>query len=60
MVNYQMLKLKKLLDLEIRHRSFVDEGIIRLLDALPDRAHPMATMELQLWHFQHTIKTTYT
>ena len=34
----------KNLDLEIRHRSFVDEGIIRLFDALPDRAHPMATM----------------
>jgi len=31
-------------DLEIRHRSFLDEGIIRLFDALPDGAHPMATM----------------
>ena len=37
-------KVSKALDLEIRHRSFVDEGIIRLFDALPDRAHPMATM----------------
>ncbi|RXJ65720.1 citrate (Si)-synthase [Halarcobacter ebronensis] len=31
-------------DLEIRHRSFLDEGILRLFDALPDHAHPMATM----------------
>ncbi|RXJ76835.1 citrate (Si)-synthase [Arcobacter sp. F155] len=31
-------------DLEIRHRSFLNEGIIRLFDALPDGAHPMATM----------------
>jgi citrate synthase len=31
-------------DLELRHRSFLDEGIIRLFDALPDGAHPMATM----------------
>lgn len=34
----------KNLDLEIRHRSFLDEGLIRIFDALPDRAHPMATM----------------
>jgi citrate synthase len=34
----------KNLDLEIRHRSFLNEGIIRLFDALPDGAHPMATM----------------
>jgi citrate synthase len=34
----------KAFDLEIRHRSFLDEGILRLFDALPDRAHPMATM----------------
>ncbi len=34
----------KAFDLEIRHRSFLDEGIIRLFDALPDGAHPMATM----------------
>ena len=31
-------------DLEIRHRSYLNEGIIRLFDALPDGAHPMATM----------------
>ncbi|MFY9074234.1 citrate (Si)-synthase [Malaciobacter mytili] len=34
----------KAFDLEIRHRSFLNEGIIRLFDALPDGAHPMATM----------------
>ena len=31
-------------DLEIRHRSFLNEGVIRLFDSLPDGAHPMATM----------------
>ena len=31
-------------DLEIRHRSFLNEGLIRIFDALPDGAHPMATM----------------
>ena len=31
-------------DLEIRHRSFVHEGLIRLFDAFPDHAHPMATL----------------
>ena len=41
---YCKTRKTKNLDLEIRHRSFVDEGIIRLFDALPDRAHPMATM----------------
>ncbi|MGA1933703.1 citrate synthase [Arcobacter sp. YIC-464] len=34
----------KAFDLEIRHRSYLNEGIIRLFDALPDGAHPMATM----------------
>ena len=42
---FQLLnKLQKNFDLEIRHRSFLNEGIIRLFDALPDGAHPMATM----------------
>ncbi len=31
-------------DLEIRHRSFVHEGLIRIFDAFPDHAHPMATL----------------
>lgn len=34
----------KKFDLEIRHRSFLNEGVIKLFDALPDGAHPMATM----------------
>ena len=31
-------------DLEIRHRSFLHEGLIRIFDAFPDHAHPMATL----------------
>ncbi len=31
-------------DLEIRHRSFLNEGLIKIFDALPEGAHPMATM----------------
>jgi len=31
-------------DLEVRHRAFLNEGVIRLFDALPDGAHPMATI----------------
>lgn len=31
-------------DLEIRHRSFLHEAIIRIFDSFPDGAHPMATL----------------
>lgn len=31
-------------DLEIKHRCFLNEGMIRLFGAFPDGAHPMATM----------------
>jgi len=31
-------------DLEIRHRSFLNEGLIKLFDAFPNHAHPMATL----------------
>jgi citrate synthase len=34
----------KAFDLEIRHRSFINEGLIRIFDAFPDGAHPMATL----------------
>jgi citrate synthase len=34
----------KSFDLEIRHRSFINEGLIRIFDAFPDGAHPMATL----------------
>jgi len=34
----------KSFDLEIRHRSFLNEGILRIFDAFPDHAHPMATL----------------
>lgn len=31
-------------DLEIRHRAFLHRGMIKLFDAFPDNAHPMATL----------------
>ncbi|MFA7083590.1 MAG: citrate synthase [Arcobacteraceae bacterium] len=31
-------------DLEIRHRSFINEGLMRIFEAFPDGAHPMATL----------------
>ena len=31
-------------DLEIRHRSFLNEGILKIFDAFPNHAHPMATL----------------
>ncbi len=31
-------------DLELRHRSYIPEGLIRIFDAFPDGAHPMATL----------------
>ena len=31
-------------DLEIRHRSFLHEGLRNLFNAFPDNAHPMATL----------------
>ena len=44
-------------DLEIRHRSFLNEGIIRLFDALPDGAHPMATMGAAAMAYRNSIGT---
>jgi citrate synthase len=31
-------------DLEIRHRSFLNEGLMKIFDAFPENAHPMATL----------------
>ena len=31
-------------DLEIRHRSFLNEGLLKIFDAFPNHAHPMATI----------------
>jgi len=31
-------------DLEVRHRAFLHEGLRHLFNALPDNAHPMATL----------------
>jgi citrate synthase len=45
-------------DLELRHRSFINEGLKNLYKAFPDNAHPMATMSsavsaLSAFYFDH-------
>jgi len=45
-------------DLEIRHRSFIHEGLRKIFDAFPSDAHPMATLSsatsaLSSFHFDH-------
>jgi citrate synthase len=45
-------------DLELRHRSFINEGLRNLYEAFPDNAHPMATMSsavsaLSAFYFDH-------
>ena len=44
MEDYQQKMSFKKFDLEIDIDLLLMKGIIRLFDALPDRAHPMATM----------------
>lgn len=50
-------------DMELRKRSFVHEGLKRLFDAFPDKAHPMAMMAsavsaLSTFYFEHLNVTT--
>ncbi|MDO9056806.1 MAG: citrate synthase [Sulfuricurvum sp.] len=50
-------------DIELRKRSFVHEGLKRLFDAFPDKAHPMAMMSsavsaLSTFYFEHLNVTT--
>ena len=45
-------------DIELRKRSFIHEGLKRLFDAFPDKAHPMAMMAsavsaLSTFYFEH-------
>jgi citrate synthase len=45
-------------DLELRHRSFLHEGLIKLFSAFPTGSHPMATLSaataaLSTFHFNH-------
>lgn len=45
-------------DLELRHRSFIDEDLKRLINAFPDNAHPMSILSssvaaLASFHFEH-------
>lgn len=50
-------------DVELRKRSFIHEGLKRLFDAFPDKAHPMAMMAsavsaLSTFYFEHlNVKT---
>lgn len=48
----------KELDLELRHRSFLHEGLQNIFNAFPDNAHPMATLSagvtsLASFYFDH-------
>ncbi len=50
-------------DNELRKRSFVHEGLKRLFDAFPDKAHPMAMMSsavsaLSTFYFEHLNVTS--
>lgn len=45
-------------DLELRHRSFLNEGLKNLFSAFPDNAHPMSSLSaavtaLASFHFEH-------
>ncbi len=45
-------------DLELRKRSFIHEGLVKLFNAFPDNAHPMSTMAsaiaaLSSFYFEH-------
>jgi citrate synthase len=45
-------------DLELRHRSFLKDGLTNLFNAFPDNAHPMATLSsatsaLSAFYFDH-------
>lgn len=45
-------------DLELRHRSFLHEGLINIFSAFPDNAHPMANLSsavaaLSTFYFNH-------
>lgn len=50
-------------DIELRKRSFIHEGLKRLFDAFPDKAHPMAMMSsavsaLSTFYFEHLNVTS--
>ncbi|MDD4856078.1 MAG: citrate synthase [Sulfuricurvum sp.] len=50
-------------DIELRKRSFIHEGLKRLFDAFPDKAHPMAMMSsavsaLSTFYFEHLNVST--
>ncbi|WP_456429294.1 citrate synthase [Nitratifractor sp.] len=46
------------LDLEIRHRSFLPEGLVKLFETMPDNAHPMSSLSagvtaLSAFYYEH-------
>ncbi len=46
------------LDLELRHRAFLPEGLVRLSQTIPDDAHPMSVMSagvtaLSAFYYEH-------
>jgi len=46
------------LDLELRHRAFLPEGMIKLYDSFPDSAHPMSVLSaavtsLAAFYYEH-------
>ncbi|WP_292661080.1 citrate synthase [Nitratifractor sp.] len=46
------------LDLEIRHRSFLPESLVKLFETMPDNAHPMSSLSagvtaLSAFYYEH-------
>jgi len=46
------------LDLELRHRSFLPEGLVKLFETMPDNAHPMSSLSagatgLSTFYYEH-------
>jgi citrate synthase len=46
------------LDLELRHRSFLPEGLVKLFEMMPDNAHPMSSLSagvtgLSAFYYEH-------
>lgn len=60
LLNKELPNKKQLLefDLELRHRSFIDENLLRLINSFPDAAHPMSILAsgvsaLSSFYYEH-------
>lgn len=60
LLNKELPNKKQLLefDLELRHRSFIDENLLRLINPFPDAAHPMSILAsgvsaLSSFYYEH-------